>query len=241
MALLGIGAKSTKYIAKKIIKRCSDTHDVAIFDKYKTLLAYAKSPSAQEIETFRITSKTRLVATLFMMFFIILFQLKYPVVSFTLLALIGINTLYGWEKYSIRCKSTFGMNMIIALISYYTAIYYIFNANHVQLLVIKSYIPGMEQIIPLIILTLILTLFIGYVLSHFTVGDIEVMNKTQCLYLDKDRVLQNKNIDKYVISKNGDYHLINNDSLSSNKDVKTQKKHNFNTQAPKVITPISKK
>ena len=118
ISLLGTGARSTLLIARNIVKRCADVNDVALFDKHKILLAYAKSPGIEEVEKFRTVAKTRLLIALAMTAYIILAQLTQPLVSYIFLILIGINTLYGWEKYSARCISTFGMNIIITIFSF---------------------------------------------------------------------------------------------------------------------------
>lgn len=231
ISILGTGAKSTMLIAKNLVKKCPDVHDVAVFDKDKNLLAFAKAPNINEIEKFQIHIKTRLAFILFMLVYLILTGLSNPVVSLILLIIIGLNTLYGWEKYSIRCKSTFGMNILATTIAYSTVIYYILNANSLQTIMLQSLIPGMSSILSFIILTLIASLLIGYLISLLTIGDIKVLNKTQCLDLNVESILKNKNIDKYVISKNGDFHQV----TVAEKNKKNEKKHSFATENVKHI------
>lgn len=231
ISILGTGAKSTRLIAKNLVKKCPDVHDVAVFDKNKNLLAFAKAPNINEIEKFQINIKTRLAFMLFMLLYLIFAGLSEPIISLVLLVIIGLNTLYGWEKYSVRCKSTFGMNFLITTISYSTVIYYILNANKFEVIMLQSLMPGMSSIVPFVLLILIAALVIGYLISLLTVGDIKVLNKTQCIDLNVENILKNKNIDKYVISKNGDFHLV----TAPKKQTKNEKKHSFATEDAKHI------
>ena len=232
ISLLGTGARSTLLIARNIVKRCSDVNDVALFDKHRILLAYAKSPGIEEVEKFRTVAKTRLVIALAMTAYIIVTQLNVPLVSYIFLVLIGMNTLYGWEKYSARCISTFGMNIIITALSYSAITLFIVNANEFEILILKSLAPGIVHFLPFILITLIVTLLLGYLISRFVIGDIKVLNRTECLELNIDAILRNKKIDKYIISKNGDYHKITNIHKKKKVD---NKKHSFVTEDPSSI------
>ena len=231
ISILGTGAKSTMLIAKKLVKKCPDVHDVAVFDKDKNLLAFAKAPNINEIEKFQINIKTRLAFMLFMLVYLIFSGLSHPIISLIILIAIGLNTIYGWEKYSVRCKSTFGMNFLVTTIAYGTIIYYIVNANKFETIMLQSLIPGMSNVLPFVLLILIATLILGYLISLITVGDIKVLNKTQCLDLNVESILKNKNIDKYVISKNGDFHQV----TVAKKNKKNEKKHSFATANVKHI------
>ncbi|MEE3003609.1 MAG: hypothetical protein VX335_04580 [Pseudomonadota bacterium] len=239
LSILGTGSKSTKYIAKSLIKRCSDVHDVALFSKRKELLAYAKSPTIEEIEKFRTISKTRLVACLFMFFFILITQISYLYISFIFLVLISYNTFYGWEKYSVRCLSTFAMNALITVLTFSVVIYVLYNLSTIDSIAVSALVPLSIKLIPLVTLSTFIAVIMGYLTSLITVGDITVFNKTKCLDFDIDKILENPEIDKYIVSKNGDFNMITN--VKKKKKEKKNMKLDFTTKAPESIKPLDKK
>lgn len=195
-------------IARKICKKNTDAEAIALFDSDHNLVAYAIPPSIAHIEHFRTQGKKRIMLSIILFMVVMYCNLYAPIISILSLAFIGYNTFYGWDKYRPYCQSVFALNSIITVISYGVAINYVHIYSHASLAIKGLIITNYFHITPVLILLMLLTCALGYIISIMTIGNIDTLTEAERQKITLKKLVANQNIEKYVISENGEYNQL---------------------------------